>query len=98
MNLSLTNKQALELVVYLKKENKFSLISMQIDNNFKQMEISELFKLEEQFPPTFTVEFEVKCVKCGKEFESIAVKRKTPPTKHSSKCPYCSTKHLWLAK
>ena len=98
MNISLTNKQALELVVFLKKENTFPLISRQIDNNFKEMEVSELFKLQDQFPPTFTVEFEVKCIKCGKEFESIAVKNKTPPIKHSAKCPSCNTKHLWAAK
>lgn len=98
MNISLTNKQALEMVIFLKKENIFPLISRQIDNNFKEMEVSELFKLQDQFPPTFTVEFKIECVKCGKEFESIAVKNKTPPTKHSAKCPCCSTKHLWSAK
>jgi DNA-directed RNA polymerase subunit RPC12/RpoP len=98
MNISLTNKQALELVVYLKKENTFPLISRQIDSNFKEMEVSELLKLQDQFPPIFTVEFQIECVKCGKEFESIAVKKKTPPIKHFSKCPFCNTKHLWLAK
>ena len=77
MNISLTNKQALELVVFLEKENTFPLVSRQINNNFKEMEVSEWFKLQEQFPPTFTAEFEVKCVKCGKEFESIPVKTKT---------------------
>lgn len=98
MNISLTNKQALELVVFLKKENTFPLISRQINSNFKEMEVSELLKLQDQYDSTFTIEFLIDCKKCGKEFESIAVKNKTPPKKHSAKCPSCNTKHLWLAK
>ena len=43
----------------------------------------------------FTVEFQIDCVKCGKKFESIAVKKGTAPTKHTAKCPSCNTKHLW---
>jgi DNA-directed RNA polymerase subunit RPC12/RpoP len=45
----------------------------------------------------FTVEFQIYCVKCGKEFESIAVKKRTAPIKHTAKCPNCNTKHLWNA-
>jgi hypothetical protein len=97
MNLNLTNKQALELVYFLKKENVFSLISRQIDNYFKEMEVSELMELQNQFHPTYTIEFQIKCVKCGQEFESIAVKIKTAPTKHSAKCPSCNQKHFWNA-
>ena len=98
MNISLTNKQALDLVILLEKEKKMPLISMQINNNFKKIDFCELVKLELQYEPTFTIEFQIKCVKCAKEFESIAVKNKTPPLKHSAKCPNCNTKHLWFAK
>lgn len=98
MEIKLTNKQALELVVFLKKENAFPLISRQIDRNFKEMEVSELLRLQDQYDSTFTIEFLIDCVKCGFEFMSIAVKNKTPPKKHSAKCPNCNTKHLWLAK
>lgn len=98
MNISITNKQAMDLVILLEKEKYLPLISMQINNNFKKMDFSELVKVELMYDPTFTIEFQIKCVKCGKNFESIAVKNKTPPVKHSAKCPNCNTKHLWNAK
>lgn len=98
MNISLTNKEAMDLVIFLEKEKKLPLLSMQINNNFKKMDFSELAKVELMYHPTFTVEFQIKCTKCSKEFESIAVKYKSPPKKHSSKCPNCNTKHLWFAE
>ena len=46
---------------------------------------------------TYTLEFYIEC-ECGFGFESIAVKRKKPPKKHTAKCPNCNTKHKWNAK
>lgn len=97
MNLELTNKQALELVVFLKKENILPIVAKQIDTKFKNMEVSDLLEIHDSLEVNFTIEFYVVCVKCSNEFLSVAVRKNKAPEKHTAKCPNCLKKHKWYA-